>query len=124
MSTLASQPIETADASASELKITGATHGPNLVVTLASRQSVDVVERLSKLPSLAYLRGVLVVGTDPNPSDLTEIDSVLDLRTQTDPVEIFWTLLARATALGMIAGRGIPARYLVDTAAADLDLVA
>jgi len=96
---------------ASELTVSGAQSGPTLAVILGPEQSSAIVNRLAALPSLAYLRGVLIVG-EAAEDPVVATDDVLDLRGQKDPVDMFWTLLARATSLGMIAGRGIPARYL------------
>lgn len=109
---------------ASELKVSGAKQGPTLGVLINSENSAEIVSRLAALPSLAYLHGVLLIGTSFEVSEDEPIDAVLDLREQSDPVDMFWTLLARATSLGMISGRGIPARYLTDMAPLALQDVA
>lgn len=87
-------------------RLEGARPGPVLRVTGAEEVVGPVSARLSALPSLVYLRGTLEVAATPAPGD-----GALDV-TGVSPEEAYWWVLARAAALGMISGRGIPQSWL------------
>lgn len=88
--------------------LTGARSGPALLVTGDLEKLAPVVERLQLLPSLVYLRGALMVGSK---NTKAEADEVLSL-SRGEPSDFYWYILARATELGMISGRGIPTNLL------------
>lgn len=90
-------------------QLTGARPGPILLATGILDDLAPVVERLQLLPSLVYLRGSLMVGP---PNTQVEADEVLALQGK-DEGELFQRILTRASELGMISGRGLPAEMLV-----------
>lgn len=103
--------------------VTGAYAGPHLMV-VGPQQLLELAARnLAALPSLVYLRGSLSLSIGGVVDTIEDsVDDVLDLTTLAmtkDTAAIakaHWTILARATSLGMISGRGLP-RDMSGTAA-------
>jgi hypothetical protein len=94
--------------------------GPSLCVVGRTADMEKVVARMANIPSLAYMRGAIsIYGTEDNGTGHFPVaDDVLILL---DPVEsyaasgapstaLYWQILERAAELGIIAGRGVPAR--------------
>ncbi len=97
------------------LTINGARPGPRLAVEGPEPLTSSVISALSRLPSLVYLRGTLDISSS-NVSG--EADYQLSLkRTQTTLASV-QTVLAHATVLGMIQGRGV-SRTAIEAAMQD-----
>ena len=92
---------------------TGLKSGPVLVVTGCGAGLDGAVRRLKALPSLGYMRGELTVS---RLAFSCGADMYLQLSGLPE-MESYWRILAAATRLGMISGRGVPARYLEPTIA-------
>lgn len=88
-------------------RLDGARGGPTLCVLAAPETVEDLVSRFSRMPSLVYMSGTLVVSSE-RPADA---DDLLDLGSK-NASDVYWLILARAATLGMISGRGVPASGL------------
>ena len=96
---------------------TGLKSGPSLAVVGRVGEMETIVERMKKIPSLAYMRGsimVYAVEDEAMSARVPEVDDVLVLMdrseecTQNPTAALYWKILARAASLGIIAGRGVP----------------
>ena len=87
--------------------LTGVRPGPVLLVTGSGKALQGALKRLKSLPSLGYLRGELRVQPKPQGSDA---DLHLPLVAASE-ADAYWTILSAAAQLGMISGRGVPAKY-------------
>lgn len=93
--------------------LSGAQIGPVLLVTGMGAAMRSAIQRLQSLPSLGYMRGEIVFAETQGP---VHADMHLDIASL-PACEAYWCILAGATSLGMISGRGVPAGYLKDRAA-------
>ncbi|MEJ6389748.1 hypothetical protein [Gymnodinialimonas ulvae] len=83
--------------------------GPILAVEAPPAILRELADRLARIPSLSRMRGALVLGAArPMNVDarLRFGDGEASLR------DLHWQVLAAATQLGMISGRGVPGRFL------------
>lgn len=96
---------ETAHLRVPLFSITGAHAGPRLVATGPEDAIRDVAERLWTLPDLVGMCGSLVVRANDQDPVFDRPDFVLSLEAAD---EAYDRLLGRMTALGMIAGHGVP----------------
>ncbi|MEM9970490.1 MAG: hypothetical protein AAF762_05280 [Pseudomonadota bacterium] len=90
--------------------VTGAHPGPRLVVT-GARSALDAaVEKLFELRGLVAMRGKLEVRA----GDWSDASGYADAEFRLDdaPRNGHLHILGRMASLGMIAGRGVPARYI------------
>lgn len=100
--------VKDANAVSGGWQLTGPKPGPTLVIVGSGAALAGAVKRLQALPSLAYLRGHLrVCSTIPD----IAIDTLVSIKTEVEQ-DAYWHILAAAARLGMISGRGIPARFL------------
>lgn len=97
-------------------RLGGLRPGPALLVATGPGLLKPLHRRLSALPSLQWMRGslILIRLTDIS-ADLSDypIDDTLTLPQIALNAEAtraaYWTILRKATAMGMIDGRGVPA---------------
>jgi hypothetical protein len=83
--------------------------GPNLVVAGAPDVLRALARGLSNIPTLSRMRGALVLGMAPE----INVDASVFVDEPDAPIQdIIWSVLAEAARLGMISGRGVPARFL------------
>ncbi|MEP3348054.1 MAG: hypothetical protein ABJN34_03580 [Litoreibacter sp.] len=85
-------------------QLTGSRSGPTLLVTGRIEELTPAVARLTMLPSLVYLRGVLVVA---GVEAACEADDVLSLDGLSAD-DVYWGILTRAAELGMISKAHFP----------------
>lgn len=97
------------------LRLGGRRAGPTLLVATGPGLYNALNRRLSALPNLPWIRGsLLLVRLSAVQDSLDDewIDDIVSLpQSATDPETIaqaYWTVLRKATALGMIDGRGVP----------------
>lgn len=90
--------------------------GPALLVATGPDLFDPLHRRLSALPSLPWMRGSLTLvrlsDVDDNlpAQDFDDVLTLLQADCEPDTVNaVYWTVLRKATALGMIEGRGVPA---------------
>lgn len=88
----------------------GAFAGPVLLVTCSEAAKSELIDQLSFVPSLGYMRGGILIASDAvaekEARRLEMIDDEIAI-TPEDNGSIF-VVLRRAAELGMIAGRGVP----------------
>lgn len=96
-------------------RIGGLRAGPTLLVATGPGLHDALMARLSALPNLPWMRGsLLLVRLSNIRDDLDDIwiDDIVSLPQQAwNPAAVtdaYWTVLRKATALGMIDGRGVP----------------
>ena len=89
-------------------RLSGAVSGPTLLIIGDPAKLQDAVTRLQSLPSLVYLRGMLLVASE---TSTEPADAQLHL-TDREADDAYWIILSEAARLGMISGRGIPASFL------------
>jgi hypothetical protein len=87
--------------------LSGAQIGPVLLVTGMGQGMRGAIHRLQSVPSLGYMRGEIVFAETQSH---IHADMHLDI-TPLPASEAYWCILASATSLGMISGRGVPAKY-------------
>lgn len=91
----------------------GALPGPLLVVSGPEAVLQSVAARFWDLHGLVRMRGSLEFRVDDGVDFIGYADATLTLSdTGDDPRSIYWRVLGRMTALGMIAGRGVPERWV------------
>jgi len=98
--------------------IIGHRAGPALVAAGSSAAVRCAFRRLLALPNLRYMHGSLslvsaaeqwaVLFADGLPNHIDAIYWVNEDALGDDPTSAYWAILARATRLGMISGRGVP----------------
>jgi hypothetical protein len=93
--------------------LAGAQTGPVLLITGMGEPMRAAIHRLQRVPSLGYMRGEM---TFAEGQGSLHADMHLDV-TSLPADEAYWCILAGATSLGMISGRGVPAGYLKESAA-------
>lgn len=89
----------------------GDERGPRLVVTGDIDMMRGLADRFWQVPSLSHIRGSLVLREDSQDPAFDRPDDVLTLGTDNER-EAYFEVLGRMTALGMIAGRGVPLRWV------------
>lgn len=93
--------------------LTGLRDGPRLVVTGPDPLVRIVADMLWDRPDLATLQGSLVVRSDAQAAAFDYPDDVLVLEGGEETARYaYFRILGRMTALGMIAGRGVPMRWV------------
>ena len=97
-------------------RLGGRRAGPTLLVATGPGLYHALHGRLLRLPSLPWMRGSMILARLAEIRDTPDdgrIDDIVALpQSATDPVtiaEAYWTVLRKATAMGMIDGRGVPA---------------
>lgn len=93
----------------------GVQAGPTLLVAIGCGLFEPVSQRLGDVPTLAWMRGRIVLVRLSGFEDFAEhIDDTLTLVQWAMPGDeaavdaAYWTVLRKAARLGMIAGRGVP----------------
>lgn len=96
-------------------RLGGIRPGPTLLVATGPGLYNALMNRLSALPNLPWMRGSFVLVRLSNVQkglDDIWIDDIVSLPQEAwDPAEItaaYWTVLRKATLMGMIDGRGVP----------------
>lgn len=94
----------------------GARPGPSLGVVGRREDLEKVADRLEAIPTLPYIQGsiALFVEGDAMPVcdallELSDVPSGPEARTAPSNA-FYWAVLGKAAALGIIAGRGVPAK--------------
>jgi hypothetical protein len=95
----------------------GLKEGPSLAVIGRVGDMEKIAARMDKIPSLAYMRGSITIYAVDEMAEATHVPEVDDVLVLLDRSEVntcnpraalYWKILARAAALGIIAGRGVP----------------
>ncbi len=96
-------------------RLGGLRPGPALLVATGPGLFDPLGQRLSALPSLPWMRGSLTLvslwdACDTLPDrDFDDVLTLLQVDSHPDTVSAaYWTVLRKATVLGMIEGRGVP----------------
>jgi len=90
----------------------GGLAGPLLVVTGPRDILCDAADRLWDVQGLVRMRGALQLRVDEDVDFSGTSDALFSLTSSDDPSTAYWRILGRMTALGMIAGRGVPDRFV------------
>jgi|GEM_PF-3478741 len=96
-------------------RLGGLRPGPALLVATGPGLFDPLGQRLSALPSLPWMRGSMTLvslwdACDTLPDrDFDDVLTLLQVDIHPDTVSAaYWTILRKATVLGMIEGRGVP----------------
>jgi hypothetical protein len=93
--------------------LSGVRLGPVLLITGMGKPMRGAIQRMQRVPSLGYMRGEIIFAEGQG---ALHSDMHLDIA-NLPAAEAYWCILAAATRLGMISGRGVPAGYLRERAA-------
>lgn len=91
---------------------TGALAGPRLVVTAPAGLARNLAERLWDIDGLDRMRGALIVRADDQDPAFDMPDALLAVDGGMGVTQAYFRVLGHMTALGMIAGRGVPLRWV------------
>lgn len=88
----------------------GAFAGPVLLVLCGDAAKLELIEQLSFVPSLGYMRGGILIASDARQESQARKLEIIDdeIAIESDQTGAIFVVLRRAAELGMIAGRGVP----------------
>ncbi len=102
---------QAADDNSIAYSFTGRRPGPVLAVILPPALHHAVAGRLARVPSLDRMHGeIRLLAGDAAQAARGEADAWMILGDAEGP-RAYWRVLARASTLGIISGRGVPAAY-------------
>lgn len=89
----------------------GSYDGPRLVATGPDALIKGLADRFWNVPELSNMRGSLVLRTNDQDPSFDLPDAIVEF-SETSENEAYFQILGRMTGLGMIAGRGVPQRWV------------